>query len=253
MVLKVISLNMWWGGHLFPQLLGFLKSEDADVILLQEVYDSREPDLPQNYHSMAVLQAKLNYPQNIFAQAYLEKKDNYLIPHGNAIVTKLPVKEFTQSFMTEPTKSYYQDTPEYWPIMPALLQHAQLEAGGQEVNFYNMHGVWDMDGDNYSQRRQQMVEVILSQTKNKPNVILAGDSNAKPTNPAMRNLEKQLKPVFGSDLKTTFNMRRKDNPGYATAAVDLMYTSPDMKVLSRDCPDIDISDHLPLVVRLDIT
>lgn len=84
----------------------------------------------------------------------------------------------------------------------------------------------------------------------KPHVILAGDTNAKPTNQAMRNLEKHFVSVFGDELTTTFNMKRKTNPGYATAAVDLMYISPDLEVIQKACLDVDVSDHLPLVVTL---
>jgi endonuclease/exonuclease/phosphatase family metal-dependent hydrolase len=56
--------------------------------------------------------------------------------------------------------------------------------------------------------------------------------------------------VFGEELKTTFNMKHKDNPGYATAAVDMMFISPDIKVSEKACPEVDVSDHLPLVVQL---
>ncbi len=47
-------------------------------------------------------------------------------------------------------------------------------------------------------------------------------------------------------------MRRKKDPGYATSAVDVVYVSPEIKIISRDCPNVDISDHLPLVATLDI-
>jgi endonuclease/exonuclease/phosphatase family metal-dependent hydrolase len=69
----------------------------------------------------------------------------------------------------------------------------------------------------------------------------------------MRAIEEHLTSVFGNSLTTTFNMRRKENPGYATAAVDLMYISNDLRVTGKDCPDVDISDHLPLVVTLETT
>lgn len=125
-------------------------------------------------------------------------------------------------------------------------------AEATEINFFNFQGVWDMDGDNYSPKRKKMSEVILEEIKDKPNVIVLGDTNAKPTNPAIKNIERELKSVFGSSAQTTFNMRRKDNPGYAAAAVDMIFVSPNIKILETSIPNIDISDHLPLVTTIKI-
>ena len=81
---------------------------------------------------------------------------------------------------------------------------------------------------------------------------MAGDTNAKASNVIWQRLEEHLKSVFGWELKTTFNMRHKDNPGYALAAVDLMFISPNIAVIDKAALDADVSDHLPLVVTLDI-
>jgi endonuclease/exonuclease/phosphatase family metal-dependent hydrolase len=48
-------------------------------------------------------------------------------------------------------------------------------------------------------------------------------------------------------------MHRKDNPGYATAAVDMLFVSPGIKIIDRQCPDVDISDHLPVVATLEVS
>jgi endonuclease/exonuclease/phosphatase family metal-dependent hydrolase len=66
----------------------------------------------------------------------------------------------------------------------------------------------------------------------------------------MRQVGQHLTSVFGDSLKTTFNISRKDNPGYATAAVDMMFVSSDIEVIEKACPAVDVSDHLPLVVQL---
>jgi len=68
----------------------------------------------------------------------------------------------------------------------------------------------------------------------------------------MLAISDHLTNIFGNELKTSFNMRRKDNPGYATACVDMLFVSSDIKVMDKVCPDVDISDHLPLVATLRI-
>lgn len=251
MVVKCISLNLWWGGYLMPAVLDFLRSEDADIVALQEVYDGKSPDLDERYRTLDAL-GQLQYPYYDFAQAFIQDDPVGKIPSGNAILSKLPLISRDVRFLVEPTLPAYKDIPEMWPIEPRVLQYAALDAGNSIINLYNFHGVWDLNGDNPSEARQDMVRTISQEVKGKKNVILTGDTNAKSTNPALQPLETSLKSVFGHDLKTTFNMRRKDNPGYATAAVDLMYVSPEINILTKDCPDVDVSDHLPLVVSFEL-
>jgi endonuclease/exonuclease/phosphatase family metal-dependent hydrolase len=251
MTVKILSLNTWHS-ILLNDILDFLRQEDADILLLQEVYDGKDSDLEPKYRTFDIVKEQLNYPATDFASAVIDNADKIKVRQGNAIFSKFPITSQKVTFFNEPYSEDYAGTPETYPTCPRNLQHVVLETPIGEVNVFNLQGVWDLDGDNYSERRQKMSQVIIDNVKNKPNVLLAGDTNAKPTNKAMRNIEQHLNSVFGNDLKTTFNMRRKDNPGYATAAVDLMYVSPNIEVLDRKCPDVDISDHLPIMATLQI-
>jgi endonuclease/exonuclease/phosphatase family metal-dependent hydrolase len=252
MTIKIISLNIWHG-KLLARVVEFLRAGKADIVLLQEVYNGDIGHHDSQYRTFQTLQKELGYEYSAFGQAYEEKiGSGDLIPHGNAIFSRWPIQSSQVILMTESTLDYYQEIPEHWPILPAPLQHAVIDAASVELDVFNIHGVWDLDGDNFSDRRRQMSDAIFSSIQDKPNVILAGDSNAKPTNRAMKNLETVLRPVFGAEIKTSFNMRRKDNPGYATAAVDVMYVSPNIEIASKEVPDVDVSDHLPLVVTLRI-
>ncbi len=252
MKLKIISLNLWWGGNLFPQIIDFLRSEDADVVALQEVHDGHDPALKDRLRSMDALKETLGYPYQEFALAHRLTLPEGILPSGNAVLSKFPITANSITSLYDSTRSEYSDIPEHWVIFPRILQRSALKTPAGEVNVFNMHGVWDLDGDNPSPQRQTMIERTLAAIAGKPNVILTGDTNATTGNPLLRDIEKQVKSVFGGELVSTFNMRRKDKPGYATAAVDHMYVSPNIKILSHDCPDVDISDHLPLVATLEI-
>ncbi|MBU0974285.1 hypothetical protein KKD03_01130, partial [Patescibacteria group bacterium] len=86
-------------------------------------------------------------------------------------------------------------------------------------------------------------------------LLLAGDFNLNTYTKTIKKIENVLESVFKSDLKTSFNLKRKDlekDPGYVTSAVDMMFVSKDVRVIKRSCPDVDISDHLPLVVELEL-
>jgi endonuclease/exonuclease/phosphatase family metal-dependent hydrolase len=251
MKVKVVSLNTWHGGRLFDEMVAFLRQEAPDVVMMQEVYAGTDPELERRFRTVPVLQAELGYAQAHFAAVHLEVFDWGRLEAGNGVLSRWPI---AKTEVTPFCGSYgeYRDVPEEWPTAPCNLQRAVVEAPGGTLNIFNFHGPVDYDGDNPSPRRREMSEVLIRETKGKRNVILAGDTNAKPTNPAMLAIEKHLQPAFKPDIVSTFNMRHKDNPGYATAVVDLMYVSREIKVLRYECPDVDISDHRPIVAELEV-
>jgi endonuclease/exonuclease/phosphatase family metal-dependent hydrolase len=100
-----------------------------------------------------------------------------------------------------------------------------------------------------------MSEIIVNQIQDKSNVILGGDFNLLSTTQTVQNIERHLTSVFKKELPTTFNVKHKNlekSPGYATSAVDMMFVSPDLKIVSKSCPDVDVSDHFPLVCEVTL-
>lgn len=254
MNLKFISLNLWLGGMLFDSIVDFLKKEDADIVVLQEVNNSHDRKLPNHCRSLESLQAELGYQFVDFAPTFVNKYPWGNITEGNAILSRFPIKSSDASFFDQQFDETPQDPfdPARFPVTPRNLEHVTLETPAGEVNVFNVQGVWDLDGDHVGPQREKMRDVILREIAGKSNVILAGDTNAKYTNPVMRDIEKQLTNVFDDTLTTSFNMKRKNNPGYATAVVDMIYISPDIKIVDKSCPDVDVSDHLPLVATLEL-
>lgn len=97
-----------------------------------------------------------------------------------------------------------------------------------------------------------MGEVIAAAVKGKENVILAGDFNVNPGTKTTDSIEEHLRDVFKGEIKSTFNMKQKTNPAFESVIVDMVYVSPDIKVGKHSCPNINVSDHLPLIVEIEI-
>lgn len=255
MKIKFISLNVWIGGVLFDNIVDFLKKEDADIVVLQEVLQSNDKALPVQYRTLDVLKDRLGYHYATFQQMLIDDFPWGEVANGHAILSKFPIVSSSGIHFDDKTSTTHSMPfdPAAWPLIPRGIQHAVIDSPAGDLNIINFQGVWDLDGDNASAERERMVATILREIKDKKHVIVAGDTNARYTNPAMRIIEEQLTNVFGDSLATTFNMRRKTNPGYATSVVDMIYTSADFTTVERNCPDVDVSDHLPLVATLEIT
>jgi len=252
MKLKTVSLNLWNGGRLMESALDFLRDQDADVVFLQEVYDGTDPGLEPRFRSMQVLADELRYPHVEFAPAMLDKLPQGDIAAGSAILSKYALQAADLIFFNEPFHELTSTDPRTFSTMPRILQHVTADFPAGALNLFNVHGVWDLDGDNFGERRREMRDKILLAIKGKSNIILAGDTNAQPTNEMWPPIEAQISSVFGTALKSTFNMKHKTNPGYATARVDMIFVSPNIKVLEKQCHDADVSDHLPLTASLEI-
>jgi endonuclease/exonuclease/phosphatase family metal-dependent hydrolase len=253
MKIKFVTLNMWLGGILFDNIIAFLKDQDADIVVLQEVFNGEDKSLAAQYRSMQVLKEQLGYPYDDFVADYRDfDYTDGKAQRGNAILSKFLITSGDAVFFDEPYTEEYRNIRVNFPNCPRNLQHVSLDTPAGEVNIYNIQGVWDMAGASYSTKRKLMSEAVIKAIDGKQNTILAGDVNARPVNQAVKNIEEHLKSVFGNELASTFNMRRKDDPGYASAAVDMILVSPNIKVLERNCPDIDVSDHLPLTATLVI-
>lgn len=252
MKIKFITLNVWLGGILFEAILDFLKNEKPDILVCQEVYDGKDPSLERRFRSFDLLKQKLQFTNATFASAFQQNIEGAgKVASGNAIFSNFPIVPIKTTFYDVPYNPDFAKPPSDFSYTPRNLQQAVLTANGIQLNVFNTQGIWGFDGKD-TERRLKMGETIAREVKGEENVVLAGDFNMDPEAKAMAKVEKHLKNVFKNELKTSFNMKRKTNPGYATAVVDMVFVSKKIEVLEHYCPQADVSDHLPLVCRLEI-
>lgn len=250
MRLKFLCLNIWQGGNLMDNVLAFIRAEDPDVIALQEVYDGTDPSWERRYRCMDVLRAELGYPHDRIAHAFLEVTDFGKVPQGNAVLSRFPIVDSSVTFFDVPYGERIA-VPENFPVTPRNLQHVRVHANGTDINVFNVQGIWGEDGRD-SERRMSMCRTIAEAVRGKRNVILAGDFNLNPDTASVAQIDRKLRNVFGGELTSTFNMKHKTNPGFATAVVDMIFVSPDIRVVDHVCHDADVSDHKALTATLEI-
>jgi len=254
MKIKFLTLNLFEGGKLFDNILKFLDKEKPDILALQEVYDGKDKKLAKNLRSMEVLKQFLNKYHYHFTPELIVVRDEGKIIEGNAIFSKFPILNSSVIFFSHPYGEYdrYPEEGDY-AKHPKNMHCCSIKIENKILNACNIHGIWGRDG-NDTKDRIKMSKIIVNQIKGKKNVILAGDFNINYNTKTIKNIEKHLISVFKNQLITSFNLKRKDltaSPGYAKAAVDMIFTSPNLEILSKRCPDVDVSDHLPLLCEID--
>lgn len=234
----------------------FIRQQSADIYFFQEANNRPEPHLPYRFRTVSAL-AEL-FPEYYFAfsQQFGNLTDEFgLVPHGCLLMSRWPISA-QETLYFDITYGEWDDehcTEAEWVKFPAILQPARVTLPSNRTLWLgNLHGpVW-YKGDEPTERRRRMVQTLCDFARHHPTWIVAGDSNAQATNPIWQPLAELGTSVFGLSVVTTFNMRHKNDPGYARAAVDVCWVSRDVNVVSRDCPHLDVSDHLPLVVEVEL-
>lgn len=255
MKIKFISLNLFEGGILFDNVFDFLDKEKPDVVALQEVYDGKDIDLPKNLRSLEVLKEHFKSWDYHFAPEFLLVRDEGKIEIGNAIFSKFPInKTITKDFGIPYGEHPLVPPDGDFSTNPRNIQCCEVEVNKKTINVCNLHGIWGLSGED-SPERLKMSEVITDLIQDKDNVILAGDFNLRPNTKTIENIEKHLTNIFKDELATSFNLKRKNLekfPGYATSVVDMIFASKDLKIIFHNCPQVDVSDHLPLICEFEI-
>lgn len=254
MQFTVVTLNIWNGGRLLDQAVEFLQEQAAELMFLQEVYHGQDPLFEARFRTVSLLQAAFPKYHAQFAPLYLDTRaQEGPIEEGQLILSRWPLSENQGIFFDIPFGEYNQDTHPDFSHFPAMVQVATAQIDGQPIKLLNVHGPVNYDGTADTDRRLRMRDVLLAEIDTDQPVILAGDFNVRPETQTIRSLAQVLTPVFAEGgLTSSFNMQRKTNPGFATAAVDNIMVSEHFKIVSRECPNVDISDHLPLVSTLEL-
>lgn len=250
MKIKILTINVWFGGKIWDPLLEFIKKENPDIVAMQEVYNGKDTSFPKNYRSFSELKKNLDFEYAIFAPEFIDERKIGDVEIGNAIFSKLPIIKQKISFYDGIYGKYNKKKRVDFSIFPSNLQEVDITVRSIIIHLFNTHGVWGFDGED-NKKRLIMSNKIVEEIKGKKRTILAGDFNVNTNTKTIQNIENHMINVFNNELKTTFNMKRKKEK-FANSVVDMIFVSPDIKVLDYYCPQVDISDHLPLVVVLEI-
>lgn len=251
MHLKILNLNLWEGGLLWENIESFLRLENPDILCLQEA-NTGTADQPENFHTLERLTPLFPEYYSYFSpELHQTWPDGTNGDAGNLIFSRFPIAEQKTIFLHGEYERIIRDEAKGFSHYPKNMQSVILDVGEKSLHVLNMHGVWGLDGGD-TPERLKMSEMIIDEIRGKSPLVLMGDFNLKPDTETIRNIEAHLTNVFAGEMESSFNMRHKTNPGYATAVVDMFFATSDIQIVAKSIPDDDVSDHKPLLVSVEI-
>ena len=222
-------------------MLAFLKKEQPDILAVQEVYED----------TIASLAQELGLPYTDYAPALIRETLN--ITEGNGVLSRFPIKKSEITFFDKPFgPAKDQKTPQDdVSDTPRNLEHTVLDVDGRDLHIFNTQGIWGFNGKD-NPRRLAMIQSIQEAMKGSAPALLCGDFNVEEGTECISRLQNWLIDPFKGERKSSFNMRIKSGGGFGTSVVDFIFATQDLRIVKHESPDIDASDHLPLILEIEI-
>jgi len=219
-----------------------IKASSPDLVALQEV-DVHWSERSHFADEAAVLSDRLGM-QVRFARIYqIPGADSAAPPRefGVAILSRFPIVDFSNHEITR--LSTQQPNPVPAPL-PGFLE-AKIDIGGVKVRVFNTH----LDYRSDPRVREQQVMDMLGYIGNSSGpTLLFGDLNAPPDAKELRPLLARLRDAWPASEGMGFTY-----PAEAPVRrIDYVLTSGEFRVKSATVPDVQASDHRPVVVELEI-
>ncbi|MBX4201794.1 endonuclease/exonuclease/phosphatase family protein [Candidatus Saccharibacteria bacterium] len=243
--MKLVQLNVWWGGKLDNSIKQLLETEVADILCLQEAASSTLKDAGP-FLTIESMQ-KLGYSYKEFAPEFSLKFMRNDISFGNAILSNLPIK-FSSAIYTnlEHVEDFDFSLHDY-NIRNVL--HCVYEISGKRLNVLTHHGHHVHEHKNGNEDTLRQMEQIVDYVKGlEGEVILTGDFNLAPNSKSLQLLNNVLDNLaIKYGLETTRNsLTTKDE------VCDYIFVSSGVNVESFIASEELVSDHMALILDFSI-
>lgn len=259
---RIVSLNLW-GGQAFEPLLEFVRAEmpGTDVFCFQEALNAPElVSLDCGFRTTLYRDLAAELPGFVGRFDPIVAWDQptadgrlVRVPFGLATFARnsLPILDRRAEKIIE-----HQDTLDAAPGLHTVVRQLQLteiDTAHGSLLVGNYHGIArpgsKLDSD---ERLEQSRAIRRALDRHDGAVLLIGDFNLLPETESVRLLESGLRNlVIEREIPTT---RSRLNPYYGTPQeqphADYAFISPQVVIEDFQVPDVEVSDHLPLILGL---
>lgn len=249
MPLKLITYNIFHGKYL-DRVIDFLKTEKPDVLCLQEAATSGLGLAANDMNMFEEIKTRLDMSGEYRRMCWGEK-DSGKYDIGVAILSRVPVTGWIDfRYERDVTKKVLEPSLEDRYNLPRVLLGAKIDLNGVEQWVFNTHFTITPDAQSNSHQLTQAhrVKQFLADY---PDTILCGDLNTAYQTETYRILSEGMIDVSLGEIPT---LHPTIHPvGYLNHHVDYVFLPPKgVNHISTRVPVVDGSDHLPIVVELEL-
>ena len=265
--MKLISFNIALFEKNNEKISSFLKQQDADILVLQEVtkgikdltntdliskniIDGISPSLQHSFFAPVWVLSK--FEKNDF-----HGQDHFLFElggeaeFGNYLLTKFPITK-GQNIFVQNHFTYVTDWSN-WPEEDyRAVQISDLDIQAKKLRVLNYHGIWSKDKRG-TEKTKLACEIIKKKALevDYPSII-CGDFNLFPDTDSMNVFYSEFESLVDKYNINTTRPERNELSDKKRNVVDYILVSKGVQVNNFEVVQTDASDHLPLVVNFDL-
>ena len=256
--MKIISFNIGIKIDNAKASAEYLKDKKADIICLQETVRPLEEGIVPIFRSEEIIInfLKKDYPYYFFAPEWVADKftknnEIYkdfkgMVEQGKLILSKYPIIHgynyfYHKNYEFDCNRTNFYEGNDHG----RALQVCEIDINGNVIQIGNVYGTYTMDKKDTEKTIEQS-EFILKKLKSKNlSTILLGDFNILPDTKSVQILNKEYQ-----NLNDVFNVSstRQDKK----MVIDYIFIDKNFLAKNLSIDMIDISDHYPLIVELDL-
>ncbi len=261
--MRLICLNLW-GGRRYEALKGFLEkmSAETDIFCFQEVFQSEKVFLEGKEGRRLDLIERLAeiLPAFDYCYAPTHTANNKSAGAGSGVTIGNAIFYRKDLRLTESGAFFAAgslgEAGSIGTDEVGLLQYAVFKTESGAFTVGNFHGIGLWPKNDTPARLEQAKKVEKFFSARNGSKLLCGDFNLKPETESIAISGRGMKNLindFGVKLtRSKISLEKfKDQPEKDTVS-DYAFVSPDIQVNSFAVPDIEVSDHLPLVINFSL-
>ena len=243
--MKLLQLNAW-GGRLEPQIGDLLKTENPDIVCLQEAISFRK-DGSGLFITIENIQENYDLPFMGFGPVFSFNYMKGTAQFGNCILSRFPIKKTEVIFTHQEHKDNFM-----WQEDSSNMRnfvHAEVQINGRTCHIITHHGFWILEHKNGNQETLKQTKMIADYIGELSGpTILTGDFNLVPQSPSLQQLNKLLTNLcITHKLKTT-----RTNLTYKTETCDYIFVNDEVNVDNFQALEKVVSDHKALSLEFNL-
>lgn len=229
--MKLIFLNTW-NGKLLANIKDFIKENlpSTDVFCFQEVYEEMK----------VVFQDLLESHQGFFAYKRVSDEEDFL--QATYVKKSSKVKSTQVLLKNEP----------YLGLGLNIL----IEKAGKQISIGNFHGLSQPGNKLDTPKRLEQSKLLIESLGKIPGPqIIGGDLNLEVETESIRIFEEHgyRNLIKEFSIPTTRNKYAWERyPSRKQYFSDFVLVSPEIEIISFSVPNLEISDHLPLILNIKV-
>lgn len=243
----------------------FILSQRPDIVAFQEIVRHLDESVFDMYKSKQKVESVIGkmLPNTFFGPQWIadamrkngkiHRDFNGHVEQGNEVLSRFPILSATNEHYYKQYALELEWANFHAEDHPRSVQVVELDVNGTRLQILNVHGTYSKDKKDSKRTLDQNRYILKAAKRKNIPTIIVGDFNLFPGTQSMAILSAEFRDLITEyGISSTRPAFQDDGTDRGSTVVDYIFVDKNIAVNGFGVVDVDISDHLPLVLDFDI-